>query len=174
MGNIGSNLQFFPSNTNGTEHLFNNFWFWISSKTIFFYYFWKIMTRKLTPIMPCEITLSSHVNRIFGAKKTNLLKRKIVSPLKKLYKSLGWSARNIQRWTALFQRFDVFQRCSALIQKTWKKSALFLTWAALTFSESALFRTDFFSSKISGFQRWTALIYSESFLILTHENKRLW
>ena len=30
----------------------------------------------------------------------------------------SWSTTDIQRWTALFQRFDVFQRCSALIQRT--------------------------------------------------------
>ena len=36
----------------------------------------------------------------------------------------NWSPRDNQRWTALFQRFDVFQRCLALIQRTRKMPAL--------------------------------------------------
>ena len=106
-----------------------------------------------------------------------------------------WSPRDIQRLTALFHRFDNFQRCSVGIQKTWKTSALVQTWATLFFSESTLIRAknfsavaerissesvlfsaDFLSPEILGFQRWTELIYCESGLIITHvdENNKLW
>ena len=73
---------------------------------------------------------------------------------------LGGIPRDIQRWARMFQRFDLSQRSSALIQKTWKRQrwwALFQTWSALTLSESALLKT-------------------ESALILTHvnENNKLW
>ena len=109
------------------------------------------------------------------------LKIKISSNGIFLLKALaGWSPRDIKRWKALFQSFDAFQCCSALIQKTWKTSALisvvsdlinsdFLAvssvynskiqrWSALNCtvpermsSESALFSADFVGSEILGF-----------------------
>ena len=62
----------------------------------------------------------------------------------------GWSPRELHRWTVLFQIIDVFQRCSALIHRTWKKSALFLN----------LISSDFFwisAGQIWKNQSWPAL-----------------
>ena len=72
--------------------------------------------------------------------------------------SPGWSPRDNQRWTALFQRFDVFQRWVREHEKH-------QSWSTLIFSESALFRTEKFttvqiweiqsvSERISAVQRW--------------------
>ena len=115
------------------------------------------------------------LNYYSAAENQNQLKRKF------LLKALtGWSPRDIKRWKALFQSFDAFQCCSALIQKTWKTSALirfvsdlinsdFLgissvhnlkiqRWLALICtvlerkrSESALFSADIVGSEILGF-----------------------
>ena len=63
----------------------------------------------------------------------------------------------------LFQRFDVFQRHSALIQTTRKTTAMnraFPTWSALIFPESRLFPT----KKFSSVQGWAALFQRESAL----------
>ena len=51
--------------------------------------------------------------------------------------SSGWSARDNQRWAELSERFDIFQSCSALIQRTWKISLLIST-----------------KSELSAFQNW--------------------
>ena len=99
----------------------------------------------------------------------------------------GLNLRDNQRRTALFQKFDVFQRWFRQHGKHQRWSALFQSWSALIFSEwalfgtnkfsavsektyfeSALFSVDFLSSGTLGFQRWTALIYSELVLILLH------
>ena len=96
-----------------------------------------------------------------------------------------WSPRDDERWTELFQRFDVFQNWFREHEKHQRWSWLFQSWSALTFSEPGLFRTEelsaeqrclrenpptsmFRSSETLGFQCWEALIYSESALILTH------
>ena len=93
----------------------------------------------------------------------------------------GWSPRDNQSWTALFQRIDVFQRWFRKHAKYKRWSALFQTWLGLIFSESplfriekfrtlntvlsekissesALFKIDFLCSETLNFQHWTALI----------------
>ena len=58
--------------------------------------------------------------------------------------NLVWSPKAIQRWSALFQSFDLSQHCSALIQKTEKIPILIRAVSEVIASyfllESALFR----------------------------------
>ena len=73
----------------------------------------------------------------------------------------GWSPRDNQRWTALYQRFIVFQRWFREHEKHHRGSALFRSWSALIFSESALFRIDKFSAI------WLKKTSSESALFIS-------
>ena len=61
---------------------------------------------------------------------------------------VAWSLRDFQRWAAQFQRFDVFRRCSALMQWTWKIPAIVsavseLFSAGFLSSENRFFSADF-------------------------------
>ena len=78
----------------------------------------------------------------------------------------GWSPRSNQRWTALFHIFGVFQRWFREHEKHQRWSALFQSWSALIFSESAMFRdfqvmnsaeTDLKVFWIRADQRWMSL-----------------
>ena len=75
----------------------------------------------------------------------------------------GWSPRDNQRWTALFQRFDVIQSWFRAYEKHQHWPALFQSWSARIFSESALFGTEKFSSVSDGNSSESAL-FSADFL----------
>ena len=115
------------------------------------------------------------------------------------YHSPGLKYRDNQRQTALFQRFDLFQRWFRKHEKHQRRSALFKSWSGLTLSDSALFRTEQIGAlfrvkqlRINAAQRWfsllwnigfsalngadSALVYSEIALILIYadENVILW
>ena len=72
----------------------------------------------------------------------------------------GWDPRDIERWTALFQRFDAFQRCLALIQRTRKLPVLISGLWNLTFcvTSDILWISAVQSWKI---QHWSVLICGE-------------
>ena len=78
------------------------------------------------------------------------------------YVHSGWCPRDIQRWTVLFQTFDVFQRWFRVHEKQQCWSALVQTRSALTFSESALIKSEKFSAEQRCFrdnQLWISAVH---------------
>ena len=139
---------------------------------------WRILLRSIKyAVMTWEFlqSISTNVNlltRTFGYYIVWLVKRP-QNPII-LRKYPGWSPRDNQSWTALFQRFDIFQCWSENLKNISTDQLCFradhlwfslnqrccsqLKKSALLQKESALFSADFLSSETLGFQRWTALI----------------
>ena len=70
-------------------------------------------------------------------------------------------------WTALFHSFDVFQSWFRELEKHQRLLALFQSWSALIFPESALFRTEIFSAVSERISPESALL-SAGFLVLKY------
>ena len=75
----------------------------------------------------------------------------------------GWNSIDYQRWTALFQIFEIFQRWFREHEEDQRWSALKQEWSALIFSESAPFRVEKFSVVSEKIRSESALFSADIF-----------